>query len=257
VRAHAEKTTRRRSKKEAPTPARAEATPPEEKTSRGEKTEATRRAVMKAAMETIEELGYYRASSNEIARRAGYTWGVIQHHFGTREGLMFAVIRQTIEDFLAFMRSAEVSGDTLEARVASMCKALFEVYGVDSYIATLQILLDMAHDPAHAETTREAVAEYQRAFNRESLRLARDVTPDRKVPSRVGDFVTSVVWGLAVAQNVNRVLQQGRQDPTPAARAQIVDAVTAIYRTLPEKSAPVSRARPAARRAKAKPASRS
>ncbi len=245
MRVHAEKTARRRGSEAQADGAREE----KERTTRDEKREATRKAVMQAAMQTIEELGYYRASSNEIARRAGFTWGVIQHHFGTREGLLLAVIRQTIDEFLAFMQAAQISGDTLEERVGSLCDTLFKVYGVQSYIATLHILLDLGHDPAHAESTREAVADYQRAFQRESVRLARAVQPERKVPPRVADFVTAVVWGLAVGQSVNRLLHQAKLDPTPAARAQLVDAVAAIYRTLPEKAAPAARAgrgRPAA-----------
>ena len=54
---------------------------------------ATRERVIAAAVDSILERGFYRASSNEIARRAGVTWGVIQHHFGTREALMLAVLR--------------------------------------------------------------------------------------------------------------------------------------------------------------------
>ena len=54
--------------------------------------EQTWRRVLDAAEECILELGYYQASSNEIARRAGVTWGVIQHQFGTREGLLLAVL---------------------------------------------------------------------------------------------------------------------------------------------------------------------
>ncbi|MEY2458244.1 MAG: hypothetical protein QOG30_74, partial [Acidimicrobiaceae bacterium] len=46
--------------------------------------QATRRAVIDAAVASILERGFYRASSNEITRRAGVTWGVIQHYFGTR-----------------------------------------------------------------------------------------------------------------------------------------------------------------------------
>ena len=53
--------------------------------------ESTRGRVVDAAIECILDEGFYRASSNKIAKRAGVTWGVIQYHFGTREALMLAV----------------------------------------------------------------------------------------------------------------------------------------------------------------------
>ncbi len=41
---------------------------------------ATRDRVIAAAITCILERGYYRASTNEIARTAGVTWGVIIDH---------------------------------------------------------------------------------------------------------------------------------------------------------------------------------
>src|SRR3954453_23493461 len=54
--------------------------------------EATRRRVLDAVVESVLDVGYYKASSNEIARRAGVTWGAIQHLFGSREALMLDVL---------------------------------------------------------------------------------------------------------------------------------------------------------------------
>ena len=64
----------------------------------GRKGEATRARVIEAARGCISELGYHGASSNEIARRAGITWGVIQYHFGTRESVLLAVVDHAIEE---------------------------------------------------------------------------------------------------------------------------------------------------------------
>ena len=50
--------------------------------------------MLDATVECILELGYYQASSNAIARRAGVTWGTIQHQFGSREALLLEVIKQ-------------------------------------------------------------------------------------------------------------------------------------------------------------------
>ena len=58
----------------------------------------TRTRVLESAVACIDELGIARASSNEIARRAGMTWGAIQHHFGSREDLLLSVIESNFAE---------------------------------------------------------------------------------------------------------------------------------------------------------------
>ena len=70
----------------------------------------TRDRVIKAAIECIIELGFYRGSStNEIARRAGVTWGVIQWYFGNREGLMLAVLEDGAKHMVETVEQARAS----------------------------------------------------------------------------------------------------------------------------------------------------
>ena len=40
--------------------------------------------VKAAVIESIADLGYQRTTGAEIARRAGVTWGAVQHTSGTR-----------------------------------------------------------------------------------------------------------------------------------------------------------------------------
>ena len=53
-----------------------------------------------ATIDCILEEGLYRASSNRIAKRAGVTWGVIQHHFGTREALLLATFQEGMRELM-------------------------------------------------------------------------------------------------------------------------------------------------------------
>ena len=47
------------------------------------KSQATRNRVISAVIGIIKEQGFAAASSTRIARRAGVTWGAVQHHFGS------------------------------------------------------------------------------------------------------------------------------------------------------------------------------
>src|ERR1700691_5470478 len=78
-----------------------------------------RERVIKATVDCIIDLGFYRGSStNEIARRAGVTWGVIQHYFGNREGLMLAVLQDGARHMVETVVEARIDGDTVEERMA-------------------------------------------------------------------------------------------------------------------------------------------
>jgi AcrR family transcriptional regulator len=120
--------------------------------------EQTLKRVLDAAVETILEEGYYRASSNEIARRAGVTWGVIQHQFGTRQGLLLEVLNDGWATLQQRLATAEVVGDSLEERLRSVLEILAEYYEQPSHLAHMQILLDLTENPKTNAETRAAVA---------------------------------------------------------------------------------------------------
>src|SRR3954469_961444 len=115
------------------------------------------RRVIDAAVATILEMGYYQASSNEIARRAGVTWGALQHQFGTREGLLLEVLNDNWAKLHDHMATAEISGGTLEARLHSVVDVLALYYEQPEHLVQLQILLDLSRNPNASKSTRKAI----------------------------------------------------------------------------------------------------
>src|SRR5436189_2608263 len=89
---------------------------------------STRTRVIEAAVACILEEGFYRASSNQIARRAGVTWGVIQYHFGTREALLLAVHERGLDELERCLSDAIIKGETVEERLGSFVDALWAYY---------------------------------------------------------------------------------------------------------------------------------
>ncbi|MBK6738875.1 MAG: helix-turn-helix transcriptional regulator [Haliea sp.] len=47
----------------------------------------------------IRETGFASATSTEIAKRAGVTWGAVQHHFGGKEEILEAVLERSHRAF--------------------------------------------------------------------------------------------------------------------------------------------------------------
>jgi AcrR family transcriptional regulator len=113
--------------------------------------------MLQAVIDSIIEKGYYQTSSNEIARRAGVTWGTIQHQFGTREQLLLAVMEERWHALERSFATAAVRGDTLEERLRSVLDVLALHYGRTSHLAHIQIALDLTHDPNVSAEARNAV----------------------------------------------------------------------------------------------------
>ena len=117
--------------------------------------ESTRARVVDAAIACILDEGFYRASSNKIAQRAGVTWGVIQYHFGTREALMVAVHERGPRRARPVPRPMPSSPATRwKQRVESFVDTLWAYYRRPEFLAYMQVLLNLSHDPTTADSTR-------------------------------------------------------------------------------------------------------
>ncbi|MAG34065.1 MAG: hypothetical protein CL908_24560 [Deltaproteobacteria bacterium] len=120
---------------------------------------ATRARVVDAARRCISELGYHRASSNEIARWAGVTWGVIQYHFGSRESVLLALVDDAVEALGSRLDAAEISGSTTAEKLASIAEIVWSYYASPHYLAYLEIYLNLTRDPAASSRVRQRLAE--------------------------------------------------------------------------------------------------
>lgn len=132
---------------------------------------AGRVQIVNAAVACILELGFYRASSNEIARRAQLSWGAIQYHFGTREALMLAAVEEINRRFIVALEHCHVVGATLTERVESLYDLLAQHYGASSYLASMQIMLNFQHDPNTSPAANVALTTQHQQVGDEIRRL--------------------------------------------------------------------------------------
>jgi AcrR family transcriptional regulator len=167
----------------------------------GSQEHATRDRVVKAAIECITDLGFYRGSStNEIARKAGVTWGVIQHYFGNREGLMLAVLEHGAGHMVATVEEAHIDGSSAAERLEQLVELFSTHYARPEYLASLQILLNMDHDPrtsADVRKTMSQVAERSHAHIRRLLGEA--LGPSMRVPE-LATTIFLVIRGFGFSQ---------------------------------------------------------
>jgi AcrR family transcriptional regulator len=110
-----------------------------------ERTAETRRRILDAVVESIAELGFQRTTAMEIAKRAGVTWGAVQHHFGAKGGILEAVLEDTFERFEA--RLGDVAADApLARRVALFVERGWEHFASPHFRSTFEILLHHARE---------------------------------------------------------------------------------------------------------------
>ncbi len=100
----------------------------------------TRAAILRAVSESVVEVGFTRTTAAEIARRAGVTWGAVQHHFGGKDGMLTAVLEDSFNRFVERVEGVPREGP-LEKRVSLFVDRAWDHYGSAHYRTTHEILL--------------------------------------------------------------------------------------------------------------------
>ena len=82
---------------------------PRGKTSRRERADATRRALLRAGRELFAERGFAAVGTEEIVARAGVTRGALYHHFADKRDL-FRTVHEQLEQSLMADIGARIGG---------------------------------------------------------------------------------------------------------------------------------------------------
>ena len=81
--------------------------------------EATKKALLGAAVEVFAQRGFDGATTKEVAARAGVNEGLIQRYFGGKAGLLQAIVGNMCGERLSACRMAPPS-DSLKAEIATV-----------------------------------------------------------------------------------------------------------------------------------------
>jgi AcrR family transcriptional regulator len=204
--------------------------------------DSTRERVIDAAVACILDEGFYRASSNKIARRAGVTWGVIQYHFGTREALLLAVHERGLDELDRCLTGAVITGDMLEERLCSFVDALWGYYRRPEFLAYMQVVLNLSHDPTTADSTRLALKSSHERVSARNPALVRAVVGDgasNAEVERTARFLYNVVRGLALDQELLEAMpiEHSTAKEFDAQRAELVRVLAdSLSREVPQRS---------------------
>ena len=100
--------------------------------------------------------GFAAATAKHVAERAGVTWGVIQYHFGDRQGLLMAVVDDGVDRLIESLSSADVSELPLRQRIEVVVDTAWSCYSSPTSMAAYALASVCACTPCVASTTRSA-----------------------------------------------------------------------------------------------------
>lgn len=139
------------------------------------------------------EEGFSAATAKHVAERAGVTWGVIQYHFGDRNGLLMAVVDDGVARLVDSLSSADVSELPLRERIEVVVDTAWSCYSSPTSMAAFEILRETRGGPD--PSSRRHLLDMNSAVGQ----LGRLITTD---PAYAG--VAEVIWatlrGVVLAQ---------------------------------------------------------
>lgn len=186
-----------------------------------DRTAATRTRLLDATVACLNDVGYARTSTPEIARRAGVSRGAQLHHFPTKIELVTAAVEHLFsrrhQEFLEAFDRLPAGAD----RASSAIDLLWTMFSGPTFYAWLELAVAARTDPelrTHFAATTERLMETVRRTFRELF--AAPGTPNPFYDIAPG-FVFALLDGLAISR-----IQNACEDQTE----QMLDGLKALAR---------------------------
>ena len=97
--------------------------------------EHVRTRLLNAAVRVFDRKGYAGASVREIAEMAGVTKPALYYHFGSKEGLLMAILEQAKRDVDEAIDRAVARTGTARQRILGLCEDVYALFGQNVPIA--------------------------------------------------------------------------------------------------------------------------
>lgn len=167
-----------------------------------ERSEKSRSELLQSAVDTIAELGLANATIATIAKRANLTPGAVQHHFGTRDPLLLAIL----DDF--GRRLSEVvakpllsQGRPVSERITLLLDETWSLFEQAHFIAVTEILLFSRSDPRLHRTIRAKTNAIAVMMDERWLQVFSDLKIKPQRIAAVRRLAQGAMRGLALRSN--------------------------------------------------------
>lgn len=154
-----------------------------------DRSRATRRRLLDAAVEELLEVGYARFTAQGVARRAGVSRGALQNHYPSKTLLVADGVRhlgslQTVE-----LRETLARTPRGPLRIRTALDIIYEQYSSGRFAAILEISLAARHDP----DLQVIISGEEQAISDELNAVLGDIVGDAHAPG------VSIRWGTTLS----------------------------------------------------------
>lgn len=175
-----------------------------------ERSEETRTKLCQAALDAMNEVGYGRFSTEDVALRANVSRGALTHQFPSRNALIIAAFQYLIssweEDWLLFIEANQrrLSPDEV---TDFLWEKLFQA---DNYIASLEIMLASRNDDELGNGIREIMVRWASSRDKTIAKLL-GVSLERPETDEFIQLSLCVLRGIALHSSFSSNSTKGLQ----------------------------------------------
>ena len=118
--------------------------------------------IIDAALEVFRERGFANARMADIARRAGVSYGLVYHYFGSKE-VLFEIIVESWWDALYTMMNNEISSnEQIQNKLVNIIKFFLDTYGQNPNLMSIFVSEVCRSSVYHTE---EGLSRFLKFFN--------------------------------------------------------------------------------------------
>jgi AcrR family transcriptional regulator len=121
-----------------------------------ERRETTRNALLDATIDLLAAEGYAATTTRRVAELAGVTPGALQHHFGSKAGLVSEAMRRVMTRFAEEMLSAATRSCSTQRRHEDLLDRMWALHQGVLFQATMELLVAARTDEYLRKELRRA-----------------------------------------------------------------------------------------------------
>jgi AcrR family transcriptional regulator len=176
--------------------------------SQEERREGTRRQLLDAAIQCIARRGLADASLDVIADTAKVTRGAVQHHFGTRNELLLAVVDGFGRELFALLYDPSMAAHTLDERIDHVCSRYWTIFSSQHFRAVIQIWLGTQGQARANRNILDRIRWFEQELDRQWLAIFSDSGMDKQRLAAARHVTLATMRGLAL----RAIYSHGRDD---------------------------------------------
>jgi AcrR family transcriptional regulator len=183
------------------------------------KREMTCKKVIAAAIDCIYKEGFHAAHTNKIAEEAQVSWGVLQYHFGDKDGLLQAVLDSIFEDFSKTLANTKLDGEDLHARLNQLIDVVWGLISKKDYRVSIAILRNTGKDKSSRIKGQRQIKEWADKTSELWNQLLQDDIESHAMSETARHLLFATLRGLADDINPNGRLTKKSWEPEKRALA--------------------------------------